>query len=126
LKEFFDTSPKRGLNINVAKTQQKLQAGDGHPMQTISIPNFSFSIGNAPNAPVLPVANKQPSVAEQAQQALVENPHLKQRRMRTRSSNGKVTIAGSVQSYFEKQMAQEALRNIDGVTSIENQLVVNW
>ncbi len=66
------------------------------------------------------------SFSEQIQQAVIHNPHLKQRRVQLRSENGRVTINGSVQSYFEKQMAQEALRNIDGVTSIENRLEVVW
>lgn len=66
------------------------------------------------------------SLSEQIQQAVIHNPHLKQRRVQLRTENGRVTINGSVQSYFEKQMAQEALRNIDGVTSIENRLEVVW
>ena len=66
------------------------------------------------------------SLSEQVQQAVVHNPHLKQRRVQLQTENGRVTINGSVQSYFEKQMAQEALRHIDGVTAIENRLEVVW
>ncbi len=66
------------------------------------------------------------TLAEQVQNAVVHHPHLKQRRVHFKTENGRVTLNGSVESYFEKQMAQEALRNIDGITSIENQLEVNW
>jgi hypothetical protein len=35
-------------------------------------------------------------------------------------------LKGCVRSFFQKQMAQEAIRRIDGVESIENLLEVNW
>ena len=66
------------------------------------------------------------TLAEQAHNAVIHNPHLKQRQVHFQAKDGQITIEGSVQSYFEKQMAQEALRNIEGITSIENQLQVVW
>ena len=66
------------------------------------------------------------TLAEQVNQAVVHNPHLKQRRIHAETESGQVTINGSVQSYFEKQMAQEGLRKIAGVTSIKNELKVLW
>ena len=35
-----------------------------------------------------------------------------------------MTLRGVVQSYFQKQMAQEALRHVDGVHEILNELEV--
>ena len=35
-------------------------------------------------------------------------------------------LAGVVRSYYQKQMAQEMLKNVDGVNEIENQLEVCW
>lgn len=66
------------------------------------------------------------TLAEQVNQAVVHNPHLKQRRIHAKTESGQVTINGSVQSYFEKQMAQEGLRKIEGVTCIKNELEVTW
>ena len=63
---------------------------------------------------------------QEVQNAVVHNPHLKRRAVHFNTENGKVTIRGSVKSYFEKQMAQEALRKIDGVTMIINDLEVQW
>jgi osmotically-inducible protein OsmY len=37
-----------------------------------------------------------------------------------------VTLKGVVSSYFQKQMAQEALRNVDGIHEIANELEVSW
>jgi osmotically-inducible protein OsmY len=64
-------------------------------------------------------------LSDQLQIAVVQHPHLKQRNVRLEThTDGQVTIRGQVYSYFEKQMAQEALRHIEGVTEIVNQLDV--
>jgi osmotically-inducible protein OsmY len=58
--------------------------------------------------------------------AIQRNPHLKQRNLRFETHEGKVVLRGTVSSYYQKQMAQEALRRLKGVDCIENHLVVNW
>ncbi len=58
--------------------------------------------------------------------ALQIHPHLYGRRLNIEAQEGRVVLRGEVESYFEKQMAQEAIRRIDGVTSIENRLEVSW
>ena len=65
-------------------------------------------------------------LALQIHDAVIHNPHLNHHRMHIQNDSGRVTIQGSVESFFQKQMAQEALRKIDGVDSIENQLEVTW
>lgn len=57
---------------------------------------------------------------------ILSNPHLQQRHVFTRTDAGHVTLKGRVKSFFEKQMAQEALKKIRGVESVDNQLQVNW
>jgi osmotically-inducible protein OsmY len=42
------------------------------------------------------------------------------------AADGRVVLKGNVRSFFQKQMAQEAIRRIDGVQRIENLLEVNW
>ena len=56
--------------------------------------------------------------------ALERNPHVARRNLRFETSEGRVTLRGVVRSYFQKQMAQEALRHIDGVYEIANELEV--
>jgi len=63
---------------------------------------------------------------QQIAKAIVHNPHLDSRRIKVRTSRGRVVLCGSAESFFEKQMAQEALRGIEGITSIENELEVEW
>lgn len=63
---------------------------------------------------------------QQIAKAIVHNPHLNCRSIKVRTNQGRVVLCGSAESFFEKQMAQEALRGIAGITSIENELEVDW
>ncbi len=58
--------------------------------------------------------------------ALERNPYLTRRNLRFETEQGRVTLRGVVTSYFQKQMAQEALRNVEGVAEIANELEVSW
>jgi len=58
---------------------------------------------------------------------LENHPHLLRQRVRCeQQADGQVTLRGVVNSYYQKQMAQEAIRRIDGVFSIANELQVDW
>jgi osmotically-inducible protein OsmY len=56
--------------------------------------------------------------------ALEESAHLRGRQLRFEADRGRVTLRGVVRSYFQKQMAQEAIRHLDGVSEIANELEV--
>jgi osmotically-inducible protein OsmY len=56
--------------------------------------------------------------------ALARNPYLAGRNLRFETEEGRVTLRGVVRTYFQKQMAQESLRRIDGVDQIHNELEV--
>lgn len=58
--------------------------------------------------------------------AIAQNPHLIRRQLRIETDNGHVVLKGSVRSYYQKQMAQELLRGVEGIATIENQLEVTW
>jgi osmotically-inducible protein OsmY len=55
-----------------------------------------------------------------------KNPYLKSRNLRFENKAGRVVMHGVVHSYYHKQMAQEALRRLEGVDQVENRLEVNW
>jgi len=57
---------------------------------------------------------------------LANNPYLSRRNLRFETAEGRVVLRGVVPSYYQKQMAQEALRRLDGVHQIENLLEVSW
>jgi osmotically-inducible protein OsmY len=63
---------------------------------------------------------------EQVQGALTGNPYLSTKQFRIEAANGCVRLEGTVGSFYQKQMAQELLRRVDGVQRIENQLQVSW
>ncbi|MBX3424702.1 MAG: BON domain-containing protein [Pirellulales bacterium] len=57
---------------------------------------------------------------------LTQSPHLAPRDLEVVAADGAVRLHGTVKSFFQKQMAQEMLRRVDGVQRIENLLQVNW
>jgi hypothetical protein len=56
--------------------------------------------------------------------ALKRNPYLGRKNLRFETQEGRVVLRGVVESYFQKQMAQEALKQIEGVKEIANELEV--
>ena len=62
----------------------------------------------------------------QIRDAIQQNPHLLGRRVRIETHDGRVTLKGKVRTFYQKQMAQETLRNMAGVDRIENHLEVCW
>jgi hypothetical protein len=64
------------------------------------------------------------SLAERISHALRRDPHLARRNLRCETLEGKIKLTGVVQSYYQKQMAQEVIRRIDGVEQVENDLQV--
>lgn len=58
--------------------------------------------------------------------ALARNPYLTSRTLQFEADEHQVTLRGEVGSFFQKQMAQEMLRGVDGVSAIRNELEVVW
>ena len=63
---------------------------------------------------------------DKAQEALQLNPYLTRNGLRCETNQGRVTLRGEVNSYFQKQMATETLRKLRGIEEIDNQLEVTW
>ncbi|MFP6657459.1 MAG: BON domain-containing protein [Pirellulales bacterium] len=58
---------------------------------------------------------------------LANNPYLTKRGgVEVSTDEGRVTLHGKVHTFYQKQMAQEIIRRVDGVTEISNQLEVHW
>ncbi len=57
--------------------------------------------------------------------ALANNPYIRNRNeLDVSADEGRVVLRGTVGSYFQKQMAQESLRGLKGVSEIDNRLEV--
>ena len=63
---------------------------------------------------------------ERIHDALTTNPHVPNQLVRVEAEEGRIVLKGNVTSFFQKQMAQEAVRRVDGVQQIDNLLQVNW
>jgi osmotically-inducible protein OsmY len=64
------------------------------------------------------------SLEDKVGSALQQNPHLMGRTLRCETHQGRVTLRGVVRTFYQKQMAQESVRRIDGVDEILNELEV--
>ena len=69
-------------------------------------------------------AQSQNELNHLVEQAISQNPHLKKRELRFETHKGHVVLRGRVATFYQKQMAQEALRNVAGIQKIENALEV--
>lgn len=65
-------------------------------------------------------------LSDRIRDALLTNPHVPIDLVRVETADGRVVLKGNVRSFFQKQMAQEAIRRVDGVEQIDNLLQVNW
>lgn len=63
---------------------------------------------------------------EQVQGALSRSPYIAPNQVQIETAEGHVRLEGTVGTFFQKQMAQELVRRVDGVERIVNQLQVNW
>ena len=72
------------------------------------------------------IAVQDPTLSERIDTAIAANPYLVGRKLRFETHDDTVVLKGRVATYFQKQMAQEAVRTIDGVRAIDNQLEVTW
>jgi osmotically-inducible protein OsmY len=58
--------------------------------------------------------------------ALSNSPYVPTKQVTIEANDGHVRLEGQVRSFFQKQMAQELVRRLDGVDRVENLLQVNW
>jgi osmotically-inducible protein OsmY len=91
-------------------------------------PGIYAHAGNQPGVfsffPGCTMAAVEYNLAERVEVAVQSSPYLSGRKLRIETEAGRVVLHGTVGTYFQKQMAQEALRRVDGVQGIDNRLVV--
>ena len=68
----------------------------------------------------------EPTLADRLASALETNPYFNGRTLRIETDGSRVVMQGIVKTYFQKQMAQEAIRRVAGVEHVENCLEVTW
>ncbi len=65
-----------------------------------------------------------PNLEEKVLCILKKDPRLAYREVYCQADSGRLILRGCVRSFFEKQIAQEILRRIEGVGEIHNELEV--
>lgn len=75
---------------------------------------------------VTATATAAPSLTDAVSAALQSSPYIGSSNLRIEAGDGHVRIHGDVGTFFEKQMAQEVVRRLDGVERVENLLQVSW
>ena len=58
--------------------------------------------------------------------AIKTSPHLSGHQVYCQEESGIVVLHGRVDSFFQKQMAQETLKRLSGVEKVINELEVDW
>ena len=66
-----------------------------------------------------------PNMEEKILSILRKDPRLAYREVHCQAESGRLILRGRVRSYFEKQIAQELLRRVEGVGEIRNELEVS-
>lgn len=68
----------------------------------------------------------QQTLSERVGSAITTSPYLARRQLRFETDGGRVILKGVVKTYFQKQMAQEVVRRVEGVERVDNNLEVHW
>lgn len=76
---------------------------------------------------MLDTVHQVPDLLDRISAAIDSSPHIAPGKIRVESGDsGQVRLHGKVQTFFEKQMAQETIREMAGANQIENRVEVTW
>ena len=67
-----------------------------------------------------------PTTAEAAKRRILHRPHLSHQRIWCEFHDGHLYLRGQVPSFFYKQLAQEAVADLEGVRQVVNEIEVVW
>jgi osmotically-inducible protein OsmY len=65
-------------------------------------------------------------LTERIDSAIHRSPYLVGHTVRIEMRAGRVVLSGVVPSFYQKQIAQEVVRSVEGVERVDNQLQVDW
>lgn len=76
---------------------------------------------------MLETVHEVPSLLDRISAALEASPYVGSGKIRVEpGESGRVRLHGKVQTFFEKQMAQETIRTVAEGQQIENMVEVTW
>ena len=94
-------------------------------------PNERFNLSGSPPVSIRLSETVAESVSsdeliQRVDSAIRTNPHLNGHRVYFKQESGMIVLHGRVSSFYQKQMAQETLKRLQGVDRIVNHLEVDW
>ena len=101
----------------VAPADVTIHREDNHPQG-----RFSMHGGNAMHWPTVADA---PTIAEMAMERLRASPYKAMQRVSCKYKNGVLVLRGRLFSFHEKQVAQETVAEVSGVTQVVNEIEVD-
>ena len=66
------------------------------------------------------------SIDLKIENAIIHQSHVSAGKVHFQTNAGRVRLTGRVNTWFEKQMVQESIKQIEGVDAIDNELEVDW
>ena len=128
-----------GIFPDGLKDRLKLAAEELDPPHAVTPAKFAKALqptGNSATGDHIPVPTEHQFSPEQnmidialddrVMSALDRNPYLSRRTLRFETQEGRVILRGEVSTFFQKQMAQESLKQVEGIDEISNELEVIW
>jgi osmotically-inducible protein OsmY len=70
--------------------------------------------------------NNHSEIAVAAKRRIVHQPHLSAQRIWCDFDDGNLFLRGQVPSFYFKQLAQEAVADLEGVNQVVNEIEVLW
>ncbi len=70
------------------------------------------------------VTSRNDQLQHKVRQALIATGYVELRRVQVHINESEVCLSGSVLTYYKKQVAQEAVKRLKGVESLNNEITV--
>jgi osmotically-inducible protein OsmY len=71
-------------------------------------------------------SNQVEEIAAAAKRCIIHEPHLSVQRIWCDFDGGRLVLRGQVPSFYFKQLAQEAVADLEGVEQVVNEIEVLW
>jgi osmotically-inducible protein OsmY len=98
---------------------------DGRFLKPCQVDAKSTGASNESGATTMFDHELDPALTRTLEHVFIHHPHRKLRAVHVVANrSGKVRLTGHVSTYFEKQIAQETIRRIQGIESVSNEITV--
>ena len=87
---------------------------------------YSYTFSGEPELNQAQESNQVERITAVAKQRIIHQPHLSVQRIWCDFDKGRLILRGQVPSFYFKQLAQEAVADLEGVEQVVNEIEVLW